>query len=351
MLRSLPSVLIACVAFVATGAVVSAAALAGGFAFQDAAGEHLDVLLDGQVAARYMYAFDTSTPARRFETSKPYLHVFDAAGRGPITNGPRGVYPHHRGIFIGWKKVTFAGKTYEIWGMNGSAIVHQRFAELSATADNATFTSLTQWRLDAGPTILSESRTTMIRRAVPPARLLIEFTSQLTAVAGDLVLDGDPEHAGVQYRPAAEIDMARTVYVFPGKDANPRVDLDFPWVGESYTLDGKRYSVVYLNHPANPRQTKFSAYRDYGRFGGYFKRELKQGETLGVRYGFLIVDGEMPSAAEVQRAWDRYAGQAAASPVPEITVRPAEKSAPPKPKASPAKPKADKPKPAAAAGK
>ena len=76
-----------------------------GFAFDDKAGDHLDVLLDGKVVARYMYAHDTSTKERRAETYKPYLHVFDAEGKAPITKGPGGKFTHHRGIFIGWKKI------------------------------------------------------------------------------------------------------------------------------------------------------------------------------------------------------------------------------------------------------
>src|SRR5689334_18124052 len=42
---------------------------------KDTPGDHLDVLVDGKVATRYMYAWDTSTPERRTQTYKPYLHV------------------------------------------------------------------------------------------------------------------------------------------------------------------------------------------------------------------------------------------------------------------------------------
>src|SRR4051812_4660437 len=49
-------------------------------------GDHYDVLVDGKVATRYMYAHDTSTPERRAQTYKPYLHVFDEDGTAPITN-------------------------------------------------------------------------------------------------------------------------------------------------------------------------------------------------------------------------------------------------------------------------
>jgi hypothetical protein len=52
--------------------------------------DHLDVLVEGKVQTRYMFAYDKSTEARRVETFKPFLHVFDAAGKRPITNGAGG---------------------------------------------------------------------------------------------------------------------------------------------------------------------------------------------------------------------------------------------------------------------
>src|SRR5262245_7250087 len=69
---------------------------------QDHEGEYLEVLLKGKPVARYMYAYDKSTPKRLDETYKPYLHVFDADGKALITKGVGGEYTHHRGIFAGW---------------------------------------------------------------------------------------------------------------------------------------------------------------------------------------------------------------------------------------------------------
>jgi hypothetical protein len=125
----------------------------------------------------------------------------------------------------------------------------------------------------------------------------------------------------VQFRPANEVDSQQTLYVFPKENADPRKDTDYPWVGETFTLGEQKYSVVDLNHPDNPRGTVFSAYRDYGRFGAFFKRELPHGETLTLKYRFLIADGEMPPAAMLQEAWDDFAGAAMPSAVPPITVR------------------------------
>jgi mono/diheme cytochrome c family protein/glucose/arabinose dehydrogenase len=299
------------------------AAAGEGFAFKDTAGEHLDVLLDGKPAVRYMYAHDTSSPARQTETYKPYLHVFDAAGSAPITKGPGGSFPHHRGIFAGWSKISFNGKSYDRWHMKGGDIIHEKFADQKADKDRAAFTSVTRWMADATTAILDEERTTTVRRAAAPGRLLVDVTFTLKANNGDVTLDGDPEHAGVQFRPAADIAAAETVYVFPTERGDPKKELDYPWVGETFTLRGAKHSVVIMNHPGNPKQTKFSAYRDYGRFGAFPVAAIKKGESLTLRYRFLIADGEMPPAEFVQKSWDEFAGSAAPGPAPKTKSVPA----------------------------
>src|SRR5688572_6646284 len=83
-------------------AVSAFAADTAGFALKDEPGKHLDVLHNGRILSRYMYAYDTSTPAARLKTYKPYLHFFDATGKAPITKGAGGSFPHHRGIYLGW---------------------------------------------------------------------------------------------------------------------------------------------------------------------------------------------------------------------------------------------------------
>ena len=308
---------------------------AKGFSFQDTAGKYTDILLDGKIAARYMYEHDTSTPERVAATYKPYLHVFNAEGTEPITKGPGGLFPHHRAIFIGWNKITFDAKLYDLWHMKGTEIVHQKFLEQKPGADEATLTASINWIVEKDKAILEEERTFKFHRNAL-GRLVIDFSSKLKAALGDVNLDGDPEHAGIHYRPAAEISVKDTVYVFPKEKANATKDLDFAWVGESYTLKDKRYSVVEMNHPDNPKNTKFSAYRDYGRFGAFPKTLIKSGESFTFKYRFLIADGEMPPAEGIQKSWDEFAGVATSSPVPPLTVKPADVAKP----TAPAKAKA-----------
>jgi hypothetical protein len=306
------------------GFAPAARAADAGFSLQDKPGEHLDVLLDGKTAARYMYAHDTSTPARRLETYKTYIHVFDAEGKAPITKGAGGDFTHHRGIFIGWNKIGFNGKTYDRWHMNNGEQVHQKFLDRKAVADEAVVACLLHWNDEAGKPIVEETRTLTFRRAPAPARLVIDFATSLAAPNGDVQLGGDPEHAGIHYRPANELVRKETVYVYPKEGANAHKDLDYPWAGETYVLDGKKHSVVEMNHPGNPKGTKYSAYRDYGRFGAFFTAAIKQGESLALKYRFLVADGEMPPAEAIQKSWDAFAGATAPSPVPKTTVLPAE---------------------------
>ncbi len=308
---------------------------AEGFSLRDKPGEYLDVLHDGRVAARYMYACDTSTPERTVETNKPYLHVFDAAGRAPITNGPAGLYPHHRGIFIGWNKIECAGQVYNSWAVRDGVMLHKQFQHRQADARQAAFTALVHWNDAQGAPYVEETRTMTLRRGPGAARLLIDFTALLKAVCGDMKLGGNADHGGVQYRAANELDLDKTVYVFPKLNADPKADVDYPWVGMSYTLAGQRYSVVHMNHAQNPQGTLYSAYRDYGRFGAFFEGQIAKGQTLTVKYRLLVADGEMLDAALVQASWDEFAGKASASPVPPTTVRPADAKAAKKPAVKP----------------
>ncbi len=289
-----------------------------GFSFKDEAGKHLDVLFGGRIVARYMYEYDKSTPERLHETYKPYLHVFDAEGKAPITKGPGGGYTHHRGIFAGWNKLGAGGKTYDRWHMKGGEQVHQKFLEQKADGTQASFTSLVHWNDEAGKPLVEEERTMTFRRAPAPAHVLVDFVTRLKAAAGDVKLDGDPEHAGIQYRPANEVDPKETIYVFPGEGADPKKDVDYAWVGETYSLGGKKYSAVIMNHPENPKSTKFSAYRDYGRFGAFPRAEIKGGEALTLRYRFLVAEGEMPAAEAIQACCNEFAGTK--DPAPKTTV-------------------------------
>ena len=313
----------------------------GTFSFKDTANDHLDIVRNGKTVARWMYAHDTSTKERAAETYKPYLHVFDAEGTAPITKGPGGQFTHHRGLFLGWMKISADGVTVDRWHMKGGDQVQTKFLSQSDKDGKATFTSAINWASTTpDKNILEEKRTLTLFNPPAPAYLGIDMTSVVKAVAGETKIDGDPEHAGLQFRPADEVTKSETVYTYPVANANPHKDLDYPWVGETFVLAGKKYSVIYLNHPENPKGTIFSSYRDYGRFGGFFKTTLAANAELTLKVRLLIAEGAMPPVEFIQKASNEFTGKN--DPVPTITVKPAEGSGKAAPK--PAKPAAPAPK-------
>jgi len=300
---------------------------AEGFAFADTPGDHLDVLHDGKLVARYMYGYDKSKE-HRVETYKPYLHVFDAEGKNVITKGPGGDLPHHRAICVGWNGIVIGDdkkdqKKYDRWHMPDGEQVHEKFLEQTADAKHATFTSQIRWTgRGEEPPILAEERTFTFLSAPAPAYLMIDLSTKIKALAGNTSLNADPEHSGLQYRPAQELDKSKTTYYLPGTHTNAHKDRDLPWSGENYTLGDKQFSVVQFNNPENPKPLVTSAYRDYGRMGLTFATKIAAGQTATYGCRFLIGEGEMFPAELIQKVDNEYTGRN--DPTPPVTVNKSE---------------------------
>lgn len=288
------------------------------FSWRNKEAEYLDLLFDGSKVTRYMYAHETATAQSTFETYKPFHHVYDAGGNR-LTNGPDGSnpypkqgirYPHHRGIFIGWNRLTFEEKRYDLWHMREVHQVHQKFLRLEAGPAMARSTALVHWNDEEEKPMIVEHRTTTVYRQSDPTIMLMDFHSELKAVRGDVYLNGDPEHAGVQYR--AHNDVAagdkenKAKYLFHKDGINPKKDYNLPWAAMSYGLDSGRYVVQHMNHPDNPKPTIYSAYRDYGRFGAFFKKEIPGGESLTVRYRIIVSKGDMPDRQALAERYTAY---------------------------------------------
>jgi hypothetical protein len=60
----------------------------------------------------------------------------------------------------------------------------------------------------------------------------------------------------------------------------------------SFVIGGKRYTVLYMDHPTNPKPARYSE-RDYGRFGSYFVADVTKVKPLDVQYRVWVQDGEM----------------------------------------------------------
>ncbi len=295
--------LFACYCF----ALVTTALAADPKAFHDEAGKYLDILHNGKPLVRYMYEFDDSTPEARLVTYKPYHHVFAPDGKNFITKGPGGLYTHHRGIFIGFSRLAHGGKTYDHWHMKNVNMVHQSFVEQKADDKSATVTSLIHWNDPDGNPLVEETRTLTVDFTDPDAYLLTDFVSTLKAVDGDVELRGDPEHAGMQYRPSDEVSKNKSAkYTFHADGIDPKKDKDLPWVAMTYKLGDDVYTVQHMRHPSDPSDSVYSAYRDYGRFGNYFVYTIPDGKSLTVRYRLRITQGAAPSREVLAAHYEKF---------------------------------------------
>lgn len=310
--------------------MIGSAAFGAGFSWDDTQGKYLDLLYDGQKVARYVYDHDESSDQRTFETYKVLHHLFDETGEKLLTNGPDGVtpyskrvkFPHHRGIYIGWNKLRFEGQSYDTWHMTkGVRQIHKAFRMKRAAIDDAGTTSLIHWINGEGKVMVAEERTVTVHRPTRNRLVLLDFETELKAVNGEVFLDGDPEHAGFQYRPHNDVATGpaevKAKYVFHQEGIDPKADKDLPWVAMSYGLNGKQYSVLYMSHPENPNaEAVYSAYRDYGRFGEFFKETIPAGETLTLKYRIWVAQGKMPTRAVLNGLYLAYAnpGKSATPP-------------------------------------
>ncbi|MGC4016409.1 MAG: PmoA family protein [Luteolibacter sp.] len=278
--------------------------------------KQLDVMQAGKLVGRYFYDYDNSSGQRRDDTFKTFLQVYNPAGDLAITKALGGEFSHHRGIFIGWNKVTIDGESFDCWHGHGGAQVHQEFSKVRAEKGKGSFTSRLLWEKGKnGPPVIEETRTMTFVPAPSPAYVMLDFTSTLKALNGKtVILDGDPEHAGIQFRAAKELDRTKTRYLYPQKNADAHRDQDYPWVACSYVLGEKTYSVVYLNHPENPKETKYSAYRDYARFGAFFKTTLEEDQERTLKVRFIVLESPLPPAEWVQKQYNTYTGKKDATP-------------------------------------
>ena len=278
------------------------------FSFRDTPGKHFDVLLNSKPVTRYMCERDTTDDKTKHNTYKVYNHVFDEKGEKFLTKGAGGKFTHHRGIFIGFSRTKANGKSYDTWHMKGVIQKHQKIASKTAGPVLARYTALINWNEGEDKPILSEQREITVYNQGDSAILLLDFHAKLTAVSSDIILDGDPEHAGCQYRPHDDVSKNKSAkYLFHKDGLNLRKDKDLPWAALTYKLNDKQYHVQYLAHPSIPKGNTYSAYRDYGRFGAYFKKPIAKGETLELRYRFYVAKGDMPDRKEMAQRYAAFA--------------------------------------------
>lgn len=275
--------------------------------FKGVDGKTLDIEVEGKPRLRYMYDFDTSTPELAHASYKVYAHVLDTDGK-EITKGAGGKYTHHRGIYIGWSRIGFQGKKFDLWHMKNTTMVHKEFVEQKQDDKSSVLKVKLHWLTGDGVPILEEIRSFTVHHD-GESHLLLDFVSELTAITDDVDLNGDPEHAGMQYRPHNDVAGNKSAkYTFTEDGLNIQKQKDEPWAAMTYTLREKQWAVQHMNHPDNPKGTRHSAYRDYGRFGAFAVAKIAKGESLTLRYRIRVTEGSTPDRDVLKAQYSAYTG-------------------------------------------
>jgi len=280
------------------------------FKFVAEKGRHTDLLFDGRPVLQYFHP--AHDPADHFFTFKPFHHVYDpATGKTLLTNGsaktPKdGTFPHHRGLFYGWNKIAYDGKTADIWhGSKNVFARHDKVLSEEAGQVLGRQRAAISWHGEDGAAFATEARE--LTAYAVPGGTLIDFASVLTTDRPSVKLDGDPQHAGFHFRANMEVatkTAKQTYYLRPDGKGKPgetrnwpgqKDHVDLPWDAASFVVGGARYTVLRVSHPDNPKEARGSE-RDYGRFGDYFAYELTPAKPLEVKYRVWVQEGEMTVA-------------------------------------------------------
>lgn len=277
----------------------------------DDAGKRLTVLgAQGKpvLTVEYAHVLDENGKVT-FDTAKVFYHVVAPNGKTTLTKGPGGDFPHHRGIFIGWNKIKHNGKGHDLWHVKNTTQKHLSFTQQETTDAGTTVASRIDWIGTEGKAVLEETRAVTVHSETAGAYAVIDFVSELTAAHGAVELNGDPEHAGVQFRPSQQVAVNKSAkYVFPVDDAKEKKYVGMDWVAETFDVDGQKWTVQHLSHPSNPDdKARWSAYRDYGRFGEFPVIKIADGETVTLRYRFRVTKGEAPAREKLAEYYKQFA--------------------------------------------
>ena len=166
--------------------------------------------------------------------------------------------------------------------------------------------------------LIAERRTWKLSQ--PDGRkTVLDARSELTAMR-DLTLGGDLQHSGFHFRAAAEVGERNreTSYLWepdlPGPGGKV-ASTNLQWARLFFPISNHWHSATLISHPANP--IKELSWRDYGRFGFFFDRTLKSGETLVLNFRVITQPAEAPGTSakyspEKLKAYREEANQAAA---------------------------------------
>jgi ubiquinone/menaquinone biosynthesis C-methylase UbiE len=277
-------------------------------------GKLIEVLNDGKPVARFVYGEGQL---------KPYLHIYGKDGELVTEWSADQQFPHHRGIYIGWNKIESDIGASDLWHLRSGERMFVRNVRHVGMRTNAVITAQVEWHAqkkdDSGDSILLVETRVLNIFQPEPNRTFVDAKFTLNPQR-DLTLNGDLQHAGVHFRATHKLkDRTReTRYVWepdlPGPGGKV-VSKELKWARLIFPVEENWYTATQLDLPTNP--TEELSWRDYGRFGFFFKRKLEWGDELELKYRFII-EPAAPGAREDLDAQRKAAAKLYAEYLPNL---------------------------------
>lgn len=296
---------------------------AEGYTWRPAGERATDLLFGDRPVLQYVHP--TFDPEDIEGTKKPFHHVYDAPGSRPITKGPGGRYPHHRGIFFGYNHIFIGDSEEHLDTWHAGNGEHQQSEEVLVTHEGPVFGGHAvkiHWRDRQGEPFVEEIREVRVF-GQPDGQTSIDFKSTLKTLRGRVRLGGDRQHAGVQFRAAQEVadNSERTRFLRPAawahlpsdQEVNTPEHVGLPWNAMQFPLEGRAYTVAYLSHPSNTEGAEMSE-RLYGRFGEFFPHELDEDRPLRVHYRFWVVADREVTREEIEQRYQELLSPPSVTP-------------------------------------
>jgi ubiquinone/menaquinone biosynthesis C-methylase UbiE len=248
-------------------------------------GKHIEVLNDGKPVARFVFGDGQL---------KPFLHIRGQMGELLTEWKAEQQFPHHRGIYIGWNKIESDIGSSDLWHLRRGERMLVKSMRHVGMRTNAIITAEIEWHAqkedeNGDSILLNETRVLTISQ--PETQRTVVDAKFTLAAQRDLSLNGDLQHAGVHFRASHEVQSrtSDTKYVWepdlPGRGGKV-VGKDLKWARLIFPVGENWYTATQLNLPTNP--TEELSWRDYGRFGFFFKRKMEWGDELDLKYRFVI---------------------------------------------------------------
>lgn len=310
--------------------------------------KQVDILYNGNLLTSYCY-YDS--------IMKPFLFPLNTVDgitvtRGyplkPVT-GERTDHPHHTGMWMNYESVN----GLDFWN-NSTAIApdkrnkygtirHQQIVDQKAGKDHALLTVTANWQRPDGHVLLNEKTTYVF--SVKGSQFFIDRSSVLTANDLDVVFK-DVKDGFLGIRVARELEMpSKEPGVFVDAYGNEtKVPVNNEGVTGMYTNSdgvkgddvwstkgrwailtgkkgGKDITIGIFDHPSNIGYPTYWHARGYGLFAAnplgrkVFSKDkeelnltLKPGTSANFKYRVLIQSGGNPTAAEMNKIADSFAG-------------------------------------------